>query len=57
MYYCQIRWRFVSLYDFILLMEEDMEKRVVHEVRLSKPLMAAAIVASVGLLAIGLKPF
>ena len=33
-----------------------MEKRVVHEVRLSKPLMAVAIVASVGLLAIGLKP-
>ena len=33
-----------------------MKKKVVHEVRLSKPLMAVAIVAAFGLLAIGLKP-
>ena len=33
-----------------------MEKRVIHEVRLSKPLMAVAIIAAFGLLAIGLKP-
>ena len=33
-----------------------MEKKVVHEVRLSKPLMAAAIIAAVGLFAIGLRP-
>lgn len=33
-----------------------MEKKVVHEVRLSKPLMAVAIIAAFGLLAIGLKP-
>ena len=33
-----------------------MEKKVIHEVRLSKPLMAVAIIAAFGLLAIGLKP-
>ena len=33
-----------------------MEKKVVHEVKLSKPLMAVAIIAAVGLLAIGLRP-
>lgn len=33
-----------------------MEKRVIHEVRLSMPLMAVAIVAAFGLLAIGLRP-
>ena len=33
-----------------------MEKKVVHEVRLSKPLMAVAIIAAFGLLAIGVKP-
>ena len=33
-----------------------MEKRVIHEIRLSKPLMAVAIIAAFGLLAIGLKP-
>ena len=33
-----------------------MEKKVVYEVRLSKPLMAVAIVAAFGLLAIGVKP-
>ena len=33
-----------------------MEKKVVHEVRLSKPLMAVAIIAAFGLLAIGLRP-
>jgi hypothetical protein len=33
-----------------------MEKKVVHGVRLSKPLMAAAIIAAVGLFAIGLRP-
>ena len=33
-----------------------MEKKVIHEVRLSKPLMAVAIIAAFGLLAIGLRP-
>jgi len=33
-----------------------MEKKVVHEVRLSKPLIAVAIIAAFGLLAIGVKP-
>ena len=33
-----------------------MEKKVVYEVRLSKPLMTVAIMAAVGLLAIGAKP-
>ena len=33
-----------------------MEKKVVYEVRLSKPLMAVATIAAVGLLAIGAKP-
>ena len=33
-----------------------MEKKVVHEVRLSKPLMAVAIIAAFGLLAMGLRP-
>ena len=33
-----------------------MEKKVIHEVRLSKPLMAVAIIAAFGLLAIGAKP-
>ena len=33
-----------------------MEKKVIHEVRLSKPLMAVAIIGAVGLLAIGVKP-
>ena len=33
-----------------------MEKKVIHEARLSKPLMAVAIIAAFGLLAIGLKP-
>ena len=33
-----------------------MEKKVVHEVRLSKPLMAVAVIAAFGLLAIGLRP-
>ena len=33
-----------------------MEKRVIHEVRLSKPLMAVAIIAVIGLFAIGLRP-
>ena len=33
-----------------------MEKKVVHEVRLSKPLMVIAIIAAVGLFAIGLRP-
>ena len=33
-----------------------MEKKVIHEVRLSKPLMAVAIIAAFGLLAIGVKP-
>ena len=33
-----------------------MGKKVVHEVRLSKPLMAVAIIAAFGLLAIGVKP-
>ena len=33
-----------------------MEKKVIHEVRLSKPLMVVAIIAAFGLLAIGVKP-
>ena len=33
-----------------------MEKKVIHEVRLSKPLMAVAIIGAVGLFAIGVKP-
>ena len=33
-----------------------MEKKVIHEVRLSKPLMAVAIIGAFGLLAIGAKP-
>ena len=33
-----------------------MEKKVVHEVRLSKPLMAVAIIAAFGLFTIGVKP-
>jgi hypothetical protein len=33
-----------------------MEKKVIHEVRLSKPLMAVAIIAAFGLLTIGLRP-
>ena len=33
-----------------------MEKKVVHEVRLSKPSMVVAIIAAVGLFAIGLRP-
>ena len=33
-----------------------MEKKVIHEVRLSKPLMAVAIIAAFGLLAFGLRP-
>ncbi len=33
-----------------------MEKRVIHEVRLSKPLMAVAIIGAFGLFAIGIKP-
>ena len=33
-----------------------MEKKVIHEVRLSKPLMAVAIIGAVGLFAIGLRP-
>ena len=33
-----------------------MEKKVIHEVRLSKPLMAVAIIAAFGLLAMGLRP-
>lgn len=34
-----------------------MEKRVIHEIRLSRPLMAVAIIAAIGLFAIGVKPF
>ena len=34
-----------------------MEKKVVYEVRLSKPVMTVAVMAAVGLLAIGVKPF
>jgi hypothetical protein len=33
-----------------------MEKKVIHEVKLSKPLMVVAIIAAFGLLAIGLRP-
>ena len=33
-----------------------MENKLVYEVRLSKPLMAVAVVAAFGLLAIGMKP-
>ena len=33
-----------------------MEKKVVYEVRLSKPVMAVAVMAAIGLLAIGAKP-
>ena len=33
-----------------------MENKVVYEVRLSKPVMTVAIMAAVGLLAIGAKP-
>jgi hypothetical protein len=33
-----------------------MEKKVVYEVRLSKPLMAVAVIGAVGLFAIGVKP-
>ena len=33
-----------------------MEKKVVYEVRLSKPLITVAVMAAVGLLAIGAKP-
>ena len=33
-----------------------MEKKVVHEIRLSKPVMTVAVMAAVGLLAIGAKP-
>ena len=33
-----------------------MEKKVVYEVRLSKPVMTVAVMAAVGLLAIGAKP-
>ena len=33
-----------------------MEKRVIHEVRLSKPLMAVAIIGAFGLFAIGVRP-
>jgi len=33
-----------------------MEKKIVHEVRLSKPLMAVAIIGAFGLFAIGVKP-
>jgi uncharacterized membrane protein len=33
-----------------------MEKKVIHDVRLKKPLFAVAIIAAVGLLAIGLRP-
>ena len=33
-----------------------MEKKVVYEVRLSKPVMTVAIMAAVGLLAIGARP-
>ena len=39
-----------------MVLELKMEKKVVHEVRLSKPLMAVAIIAAFGLLAIGVKP-
>lgn len=33
-----------------------MQKRFIHEVKLSKPLMAVAIIGAVGLFAIGLRP-
>ena len=33
-----------------------MENKVVHEIRLSKPVMTVAVIAAVGLLAIGAKP-
>jgi len=33
-----------------------MERRVIHEVRLSNPLMAVAVIVAFGLLAIGLRP-
>ena len=33
-----------------------MEKKVVYEVKLSKPVMTVAVMAAVGLLAIGAKP-
>ena len=34
-----------------------MEKKVIYEVRLSKSLMTVAVIAAIGLLAIGAKPF
>jgi hypothetical protein len=37
-------------------LELKMEKKVIHEVRLSKPLMAVAVIAAFGLLAMGLRP-
>ena len=36
-------------------MELKMKKKVIHEVKLSKPLIAVAIIAAFGLLAIGLR--
>ena len=33
-----------------------MEKRVIHEIRLSWPLTAVAIIAAIGLFSIGVKP-
>ena len=43
-------------HGFPLVLELKVEKKVVHEVRLSKPLMVIAIIAAVGLFAIGLRP-
>ena len=42
--------------DFPLVLELEMEKRVIHEKRLSRPLMAEAIIAAIGLFSIGVKP-
>ena len=44
-------------HEFPLLMELNMENKVVYEVRLSKPVLAIATIAAIGLLAIGAKPF
>ena len=40
-----------------MFVEHKMENKLIFEVRLSKPLMTVAVMATLGLLAIGVKPF
>jgi hypothetical protein len=46
----------IMCHKFTLNLELKMEQKVVYEIKLSRPVMIVAVMAAVGLLAIGAKP-